>query len=91
MSQLSRYRPYHPAWWVLRGIKAYQKMASPALGPNCRFLPTCSEYGAVAIDRHGLVRGSGMTVRRVGRCHPFHEGGFDPVPPRRDEILEEVP
>ena len=82
---------YHPAWWVLGGIKVYQRVASPALGPRCRFLPTCSEFGTVAIERHGLIKGSAMAIRRVGRCHPFHEGGYDPVPPRRDEMVEEMP
>jgi putative membrane protein insertion efficiency factor len=61
-------------------IRAYQLTISPMLGPCCRFHPTCSHYGMEAIDRHGALRGSWLTLRRISRCHPFHEGGFDPVP-----------
>lgn len=73
-------KPYHPSWWVLRAIRGYQWVISSRSRPNCRYLPTCSEYASVAIQRHGLVRGGWMATRRVGRCHPFHEGGLDPVP-----------
>jgi len=61
-------------------IRAYQLTISPMLGPCCRFHPTCSHYGMEAIDRHGALRGSWLTFKRISRCHPFHEGGFDPVP-----------
>ena len=61
-------------------IRAYQLTISPMLGPCCRFHPTCSHYGMEAIDRHGALRGSWLTLKRISRCHPFHEGGFDPVP-----------
>ena len=61
-------------------IRMYQLTLSPMLGPRCRFYPSCSHYGMEAIDKHGALRGSWLTMKRIGRCHPFHEGGFDPVP-----------
>jgi uncharacterized protein len=60
-------------------LKFYKAVISPWLPPSCRFVPTCSEYAREAIERHGAVRGSLMSVRRVLRCHPFHPGGYDPV------------
>lgn len=65
---------------ALAGIRFYQRAASPGLPPSCRFEPSCSHYGYEAIDRHGLFKGVWLTVRRLARCHPFHEGGYDPVP-----------
>ncbi len=61
-------------------IRIYQLTLSPMFGPRCRFYPSCSHYGMEAIDKHGALRGSWLTLKRIGRCHPFHEGGFDPVP-----------
>ena len=61
-------------------IGAYQRWVSPATAGRCRYLPTCSEYAADAIGRHGIMRGSRLAIGRIGRCHPFHEGGYDPVP-----------
>jgi len=61
-------------------IRVYQKMLSPLLGQHCRFTPSCSRYAAEAIARYGVVRGTWLGVRRLSRCHPFHAGGFDPVP-----------
>jgi putative membrane protein insertion efficiency factor len=61
-------------------IRGYQLTISPMIGPCCRFYPTCSHYGLEAIETHGALRGSWLTVKRIARCHPFHEGGFDPVP-----------
>jgi putative membrane protein insertion efficiency factor len=61
-------------------IRGYQLIVSPVLGPACRFYPSCSQYASLAIDRHGVVKGSYMAIRRLLRCHPFHPGGFDPVP-----------
>lgn len=61
-------------------IRAYQLALSPLLGPSCRFYPSCSQYGLEAIEAHGALRGSWLTARRICRCHPFHDGGFDPVP-----------
>ena len=61
-------------------IKVYQWMISPLLGPRCRFYPTCSHYAIEAIDRHGAWRGTRLALKRLVKCHPFHEGGLDPVP-----------
>ncbi|MDY6953491.1 MAG: membrane protein insertion efficiency factor YidD [Thermodesulfobacteriota bacterium] len=61
-------------------IRAYQYILSPILLPACRFYPTCSQYAFEAVERHGAWRGSWMALRRVLRCHPYHPGGFDPVP-----------
>jgi len=67
---------------LIKLIDLYRYWLSPWLGRSCRFYPTCSHYAAEAIDIHGASRGLWLTVRRLGRCHPFHAGGFDPVPPR---------
>jgi uncharacterized protein len=64
-------------------IRGYQLLLSPVLGNNCRFHPTCSEYAMEAIRAHGVLRGGWLTVRRIGRCHPWGGAGHDPVPPRR--------
>ncbi|MCG6962951.1 MAG: membrane protein insertion efficiency factor YidD [Acidobacteria bacterium] len=61
-------------------LRAYKKWISPLLPPACRFSPTCSEYAAEAIGRYGLVKGSWLGLKRLLRCHPFHPGGYDPVP-----------
>jgi uncharacterized protein len=61
-------------------IGAYQAMVSPLLPDSCRYTPTCSQYAREAIVKHGLARGSYLAVRRILRCHPFHPGGYDPVP-----------
>lgn len=60
-------------------IRLYQRCLSPLLPPSCRFYPTCSQYAFEAIERHGVLRGGWLALRRLGRCHPFHPGGFDPV------------
>ncbi|MDD4914575.1 MAG: membrane protein insertion efficiency factor YidD [Methylococcales bacterium] len=61
-------------------IRAYKYFISPLLGPRCRFYPSCSSYGLEAIQLHGALKGSYLTLRRLLKCHPFHEGGIDPVP-----------
>lgn len=61
-------------------LLAYKKLVSPLLPAACRFHPTCSEYAREAVLRHGLLRGAGLSLRRLARCHPFHPGGIDPVP-----------
>jgi len=72
-----------PASLLLRAlIRGYQLLISPILPPNsCRFLPTCSHYGMEAIERHGPLAGSWLTLRRLLRCHPWGGSGYDPVPP----------
>ena len=65
---------------LLAIIRAYRLLLSPWWGNACRFHPTCSQYAEQAIDRHGALRGSWMAFKRVGRCHPWCAGGFDPVP-----------
>ena len=66
---------------VLRAmVRAYQLLVSPLLPPSCRFLPSCSEYAAEAIERHGALRGMGLALHRLARCHPWGGSGYDPVP-----------
>ncbi len=66
---------------LLALISAYRLLLSPLLGANCRFYPTCSMYAAEAIQTHGALRGTWLTLKRILKCHPWHPGGFDPVPP----------
>ncbi|WP_397539714.1 membrane protein insertion efficiency factor YidD [Rummeliibacillus pycnus] len=61
-------------------IRFYQKVISPLKPPSCRFYPTCSNYGIEAIEKHGAIKGGYLTIRRILRCQPFCEGGYDPVP-----------
>ena len=65
---------------VIALLRGYQYVFRPLLGPNCRFVPSCSDYAIEAIGRHGFLRGSWLAACRVGRCHPWHPGGYDPVP-----------
>jgi putative membrane protein insertion efficiency factor len=65
---------------LIAALTAYRYLISPFLGANCRFYPSCSEYAREAIERHGAWRGSLLALRRLGRCHPWHDGGYDPVP-----------
>ncbi|HEY1916833.1 MAG TPA: membrane protein insertion efficiency factor YidD [Streptosporangiaceae bacterium] len=63
-------------------VTGYRRVVSPLFLPRCRFAPSCSEYALQALAEHGAVRGGWLAVRRIVRCHPFHPGGYDPVPPR---------
>jgi uncharacterized protein len=69
-------------------IRRYQRWISPLLPPSCRFSPSCSEYAAGAVERFGLVHGGWLALRRLLRCHPFHPGGYDPVPDARTRPSE---
>ena len=63
-------------------VRVYRMVISPVLTPRCRFEPSCSEYALGALETHGLLKGLALSIRRVGRCHPFSAGGVDPVPAR---------
>ncbi|MCU5782388.1 hypothetical protein MA04_01688 [Alcanivorax balearicus MACL04] len=65
---------------LLASLRFYQGYLSPWLGNQCRFYPTCSEYARQAVEHHGALRGSALAARRLCKCHPWHPGGFDPVP-----------
>jgi putative membrane protein insertion efficiency factor len=69
------------------GVRAYRLLLSPWLGSSCRFYPTCSAYALEALDRHGAAHGSYLTLKRLARCHPWCEGGCDPVPAYRSSWL----
>jgi uncharacterized protein len=69
--------------WAVRG---YQKGISPLLLPSCRFTPTCSQYTIEALERFGAIEGTRLSVWRVCRCHPFHPGGYDPVPEKNQKV-----
>ncbi len=66
-------------------LRAYQLCISPFLGQNCRFYPTCSQYAMEAISTHGCIKGLFLTICRLSKCHPWHAGGCDPVPPKKNE------
>jgi uncharacterized protein len=61
-------------------VRGYQLVLSPIFGGGCRYYPSCSAYAIEALEKHGALRGSWLAARRIGRCHPFRPGGFDPVP-----------
>ena len=63
-------------------LRAYKRAVSPFLPPACRFYPSCSDYAALAVEKHGVLRGGILSARRLARCHPWHPGGFDAVPER---------
>ena len=71
---------------VLIGV--YRYLLSPFLGNNCRFYPSCSHYAQEAVETHGVARGGWLALRRILRCHPWHPGGVDPVPPRAGSARE---
>ncbi len=69
-----------PQFLLILGVRLYQVALSPLLGGSCRYFPSCSAYAIEALERHGAMRGSWLAIRRIGRCHPFRPGGYDPVP-----------
>ena len=78
-----------PTWTTLRLaprrlavllIRGYQRFISPAFPPSCRFTPTCSAYALTSVERYGLIKGGWLAAKRIGRCHPWNPGGYDPVP-----------
>ena len=67
-------------WILIFFVRAYQAAISPLLPPACRYYPSCSNYALESLEKYGAWRGGSLAVRRILRCHPFHPGGFDPVP-----------
>ena len=67
-------------WFLLLLVKFYRGFISPLLPPSCRYVPTCSEYALIAIEKYGAIKGGWLSLQRILRCHPWHEGGYDPVP-----------
>lgn len=72
-------------------VRGYQYTLRPILGAHCRFTPSCSDYALQALRAHGALRGSGLAARRVLRCNPLCQGGYDPVPPVSSSILKTDP
>ena len=72
-----------PANLLVLIARGYQLFISPLLGPRCRFHPTCSHYAIEALQTHGALKGTWLSLKRLGRCHPLNPGGYDPVPPGR--------
>jgi len=78
-----------PAKAMVLLVKGYQKTVSPWLGQRCRFHPSCSNYCIEALQQHGMVRGLWFGVKRIFKCHPFHPGGYDPVPEKKTGKMDE--
>lgn len=72
---------------LLKLVRFYQVAISPLKPPSCRFYPTCSQYGLEAIERFGPIKGTWLTIKRISKCHPLHEGGFDPVPEKQEKKI----
>lgn len=70
-------------------IRLYQMLISPYMAPSCRFTPTCSQYAIEAVQRFGFFKGLRLAIRRITSCHPWHEGGYDPVPPHKSSRLSD--
>ncbi|MBN8720236.1 hypothetical protein SAMN05444410_10574 [Hydrobacter penzbergensis] len=68
------------SWPLILLVKIYQYVISPAIGPKCRFTPTCSQYAITALQKHGLIKGTLLAIKRISKCHPGGGSGYDPVP-----------
>jgi uncharacterized protein len=66
--------------FLMSGVRVYRAVISPLFPPTCRYWPTCSAYALEALERHGPIKGLALSAKRILRCHPYHPGGFDPVP-----------
>ena len=66
-------------------IRGYQLIVSPLLGSNCRFMPTCSEYALESLKEYGLIKGTFLTIKRIGKCHPWGSNGYDPIPTKMEK------
>ncbi len=69
-----------PRTVVLALVRFYRSYVSPLFPPTCRYVPTCSEYAMIALQKYGFIKGSWLAIKRICRCHPWHPGGYDPVP-----------
>ena len=69
-------------------IRVYQLMVSPMLGSNCRFMPTCSEYALESLKTYGLIKGTYLTIKRIGKCHPWGSNGYDPIPTKMGKKIK---
>lgn len=67
-------------------VHFYRRVISPLKPPTCRYYPTCSQYALTALEQHGAAKGSWLAVKRICRCHPFHPGGYDPVPEPKPKV-----
>ena len=82
---------YSPLRWLLIALlKAYRFAISPLYGQVCKYHPTCSAYALEAVTKHGGIKGSWLAIRRIGRCHPWAAGGYDPVPERKNSTQQQL-
>lgn len=80
MKRITRAISKGAAWLLILPVRFYQLSISPMLPPSCRFTPTCSSYAIEALRKHGPIKGLWLTVKRISRCHPWGDSGYDPVP-----------
>ncbi len=72
-------------WLLKQLVRFYRYFISPLTPPSCRFQPTCSEYALEALEKHGALKGSWLSIKRISKCHQWHPGGYDPVPPQKNQ------